>query len=127
LYGRASNRKNRLGGNPLQFAAAKYRTRPGGNDEYVPISEHAAGKYAGVTIGVTIDDNCFDESGLSFATIACAFKVNSLARVGDEWPTKKSTTLRSCCKHLHVFRRFIFITQFVTDKSRNSLNHRSAS
>jgi hypothetical protein len=56
LYGRASNRKNRLGGDPLQLAAAKYRTRPGSEEEYVSNAEHAAEEYAEVTITVTSDD-----------------------------------------------------------------------
>jgi hypothetical protein len=72
LYGRASKWKNRLGGDPLQLTAAKYRTRPGGNDEYVPISEYAAAKYAGVTIGVTIDDKFVSTSPGRVATIECA-------------------------------------------------------
>jgi hypothetical protein len=80
---------------------------------------------AAVTIGVTIDDN-FVSTG---RVLQDRMRIQSKLSCGrrDAWLAKKSITLRSYCKYLHVLREFIFITQFVVDKSIISLNQLSAS
>jgi hypothetical protein len=89
VHGRASKRKNRLGGNPLQLAATKYRTRPGSKDEYVPISEYADGKYPSVTIAVTIDDTFVSTVLQRSRTQLKGSLVLVLAGGGDARPIKK--------------------------------------